>query len=102
MIEGIAILVSVGITGVLYWICSMLKHDTCDMAKLFTLIFAMVGLVTGVFLFAHAFTFLKTSKEDASWGGIAGVILTLYSLQQVVITFREVFAKAVEPLKNEK
>ena|SRR5580704_11538748 len=99
MIEGISILVSIAVVGALYWICSMLKHDTCDMGKLFTVILAVVGLVTGCFLYVHAFAFLRTSKEDAAWGGIAGFILTIYSLQQVVVTFRELFAKAVAPLK---
>jgi len=101
MNEGIAILVAVAALGLAYFACAMWRHRTCDIGKLFTLLIVVVGLITGVFLYVHAFAlFLKaTYSEDAVWGAVAGVVLFIASLVQIVTMFRELYARAVDPLK---
>jgi hypothetical protein len=43
----------------------------------------------------------KVSHPDGAWVGVAGLILALFSVQQTVIIFRELFVKKVEPTKLE-
>lgn len=105
MNEGIIILVVVSIVGVAYFVCALRSHGICDMGKVFTLLVVAVGLVTGVFIFIHAYDALKTNTshyEDAVWSAVAGVILSLYSIQQTLSMFREVIVKRVEPLEDGK
>jgi hypothetical protein len=100
MNEGIIILVGIAIVGVAYFVCALMKHGTCDIGKVFTLLVVVVGLVTGIFLYVHAYSFLKTSYyEDAVWGAVAGFVLFLSSLLQIITMFREVFAAKVDPTK---
>lgn len=101
MIEGIVVIVFVPVLGLSFWICSMLRHGTCDMWKLINASLTAFSIVIGVFLYVHSFAFLRTSKEDAAWAAIAGFLLTLYSAQQIVILFREIYAQKVEPIKVE-
>ncbi len=58
-------------------------------------------MVTGIYLCMHAVELAKASHADGAWVGVAGLILTLFSVQQTVIIFRELFAKKVEPRKVE-
>ncbi len=106
MNEGIAILVGIAIIGLAYFVCAMWKHHTCDIGKIFTLLIVVIGLITGVFLYVHAFAvFLKGSySEDAVWGAVAGFVLVIASILQIIVMFRELFASRVDPLKfgNEK
>ncbi len=105
MNEGIIILVAVSILGVAYFVCALRSRDICDMGKVFTLLVVAVGLVTGVFIFIHSYEVLKTNTahyEDAVWSAVAGVILTLYSIQETLSMFREVIVKRVEPLEDVK
>ena len=100
MNEGIIILVGITIIGVAYFVCALTKHGTCDIGKVFTLLVVVIGLVTGVFLYLHAYTQLKNSfAEDAAWSAVAGFVLCLSSLLQIITMFRELFAKKVDPTK---
>jgi hypothetical protein len=100
MNEGIIILVGIAIVGVAYFVCAVMKHGTCDIGKVFTLMVVVIGLVTGIFLYAHAYTFLRQSfNEDAAWGAVAGFVLCLSSLLQIITMFRELLATKVDPTK---
>ncbi|MGO9591027.1 MAG: hypothetical protein ACLP3K_13400 [Candidatus Acidiferrales bacterium] len=104
MNEGIVLLVGIAIVALAYFACAMWKHHTCDIGKLFTLLIVVVGLITGVFLYVHAFAaFLKASySEDAVWGAVAGVVLFIASILQIIVMFRELFATRVDPIKLSK
>jgi hypothetical protein len=98
MNEGIIIFVGITIVGVAYFLCALIKHGTCDIGKVFTLLVVVIGLVTGIFLYLHAYSLLKKSfAEDAAWGAVTGFVLFLYSLMQIITMFRELFAKKVNP-----
>jgi hypothetical protein len=101
MNEGIIILVGIAVIGLAYFVCAMWIHRTCDIGKVFTLLIVVIGLVTGVFLYVHAFVlFLRSSySEDAVWGAVAGFVLFIASLLQIVVIFRELFQKKVSPSK---
>lgn len=103
MNEGIVILVVIAVLGLAYFACAIWKHRTCDIGKVFTLLIVAVGLITGIFLYSHAFSlFLKVSySEDVLWGGIAGLVLFLASFLQIIQMFRELFAQRVDPTKVE-
>lgn len=97
----IAILVGIFVIGLAYFVCAMLRHGLCDMGKLFSLLVIVFGMGTGMYLCAHAVALAKTSQPDGAWVGIAGLLLVLFSVQQTVTMFRELFAKEVEPKKLE-
>lgn len=101
MNEGTVVLVLIAFIALTYFGCAMLKHGTCDIGKVFTLLILVVGAVTGVFLYVHAFAvFRKLSwSEDAVWGAVAGIVLFIASLLQIIVMFRELFAKRVDPKK---
>jgi hypothetical protein len=100
MNEGIAFLVAVAIGGLSYFSCAMFKHGNCNMGKLFTLLVVIVGFVTGILIFIHVFVLLRgtpSHTEDAVWSAVAGIVLCFSSTQEVILMFRELFAKKVDP-----
>ena len=101
MNQGIAILVGIFLVGLIFFVCSHLKHGTCDMGKLFNLVVVVISAVTGTYLCIHAIELAKVSHPDAAWVGVAGFILTVFSVQQAINVFRELFAKKVAPTKLE-
>jgi len=83
----------------------MSKHGTFDVGKYFTLLVVVFSLVTGVFIFIHAFVFLKVKgaySEEAVWSAIAGMVLFFWSAHQTVIMFREVLSKIATPIKAQQ
>jgi hypothetical protein len=101
MNQAIVLLASVILVGVVFFVCSHVKHGTCDMAKLFNLVFVVISFVTGIFLCIHAFQLGKVSHPDAVWVGLAGFILAVFTFQQGLNAFRELFEKKVTPTKLE-
>jgi hypothetical protein len=100
MSEGIIILSAIGVVGLAYFVCAMTKHGTFDIGKCFTLLVVVFSFVTGILIFVHAVVFLRTKSsyyEDAVWSAIAGMVLCFWSAQQVIVMFRELFAKKVDP-----
>jgi hypothetical protein len=101
MNQGVAILAGIFLVGLIFFVCSHFKHGTCDMGKLFNLMVVVISAVTGTFLCIHAFELAKVSHPDAAWVGLAGFVLTVFSVQQTINVFRELFAKRVTPTKLE-
>jgi hypothetical protein len=99
MNQAIAILACIFFVGLIYFVCSHIKHGTCDMGRLFNLVVVVISFVTGTFLCIHAIELAKVSHPDAAWVGVAGFILTVFSVQQAINMFRELFAKKVTPTK---
>lgn len=85
------------VIGVAYFICAMFKHGTCDIGKMFNLLVIVGSMVTGIYLCIHAWVLAKSSQPDGAWVGVAGLILAVFSLQQGVLIFRELFARRVQP-----
>lgn len=101
MNQIIAILVGVFGIGLAYFVCAMLKHGVCDMGKMFNLLVIVGTMVTGVYLCIHAVALARESLPDGGWLGVAGILLVVFSFQQTVIMFRELFATKVTPTKLE-
>jgi amino acid permease len=101
MNQGIAILASIFVSGLIFFICSYVKHGTCDMGNLFSLVVVVISFVTGIYLCVHAIELVKVSPpdSDAAWVGVAGFILTAFSVQQAINTFRELYGRRVTPLQ---
>ena len=100
MNQVIVALVGIFVIGLVYFVCSHLKYGTCDMGKLFNLLVVVISFVTGIFLCIHAVqSALASQKDEVAWGGVAGFILTVFSLEQAIVVFRELIAKKVEPRK---
>lgn len=97
----IAILIGIFVIGLTYFVCAMVRHGTCDMGKLFSLLVIVFSMGTGTYLCAHAVALSMASQPDGAWVGIAGLLLVLFSIQQTVTMFRELFAKKVEPKRLE-
>ncbi len=100
MNEGISFLVALAIGGLGYFCCAMFRHGICNMGKLFTLLVVIVGFVTGILIFVHVFVLLKgtpSHTEDAVWSAVAGIVLCFSSSQEIILMFRELFAKKVDP-----
>jgi hypothetical protein len=103
MNEGIVIVSVIGVVGVAYFLCAMTKHGTFDIGKCFTLLAVALSFVTGIFIFIHSVVFLRANPshyEDAVWSAIAGMVLCFWSAQQVIVMFRELYAKKVDPTPN--
>jgi hypothetical protein len=101
MNQIIAILVGVFGIGFGYFLCALFKHGICDMGKMFNLLVIVGTLVTGIYLCIHAVALAIASLADGAWLGVAGTLLVVFSIQQTVIMFRELFAKKVTPTKLE-
>lgn len=100
MNEGMAFLVAVGVGGLCYFTCSLFRHGSCNMGKLFTLLVVVVGFVTGILIFVHVFLLLRGSRahtEDTVWSAVAGIVLCFSSTQEIILMFRELFSKRVQP-----
>jgi ABC-type thiamin/hydroxymethylpyrimidine transport system permease subunit len=101
MNQIIAILVGTFGIGLAYFVCAMFKHGLCDMAKMFNLLIIIGSMVTGLYLCIHAVELAIKSLADGAWLGVAGILLLVFSVQQIIIMFRELFAKKVTPTKLE-
>jgi hypothetical protein len=100
MNQGIAILIGIFVVGFSYFVCAHVRHGSCDMGKLFSVLVVVVSFVTGAYLCIHAVELaLAGQKDDAAWVGVAAFVLTAFSCQQAIIMFRELFAKKVAPTK---
>jgi hypothetical protein len=97
MNQLIAILVGTFMIGFAYFVCAMLRHGTCDMGKTFNLLVIVGSGVTGIYLCIHAVSLARKNEADGAWVGVAGIMLAVFSFQQIIIIFRELFAKKVEP-----
>src|SRR6266436_4271491 len=97
MNQIIAILVGVFGIGWAYFVCALFKHGICDMGKMFNLLVIVGTMVTGIYLCIHAVELARKSILDGGWLGVAGTLLVVFSFQQTVLMFRELFAKQVTP-----
>jgi len=98
--EGIFTLLCVLLLGGTYWLCAIFKKGTCKLDTFAFLLLSIVGAVAGIFIFGGAFKKaigLSSLPQDVIWGGITGFVLTLYSIEQIMRSFRELFAQQFEP-----
>jgi drug/metabolite transporter (DMT)-like permease len=79
-----------------YW-TSTRRRGECDMSRLLALVFFVVGIVAGVFLFINSFGVARLSPQNALWGGIAGIVLFLFSLEGIRKEWKGL--QAQEPVK---
>jgi hypothetical protein len=101
MNQVLAILIGTFVIGLAYFVCASLKHGMCDMGKLFNLLVIVGTMVTGIYLCIHAVVLARATQPDGGWLGIAGFIVAVFSVQQTIIIFRELFAKRIDPTKVE-
>jgi hypothetical protein len=99
MNQWIAIVAGVFLIGLVYFACAHFRHGSCDTGKLFGMLIVVGSMVTGIYLCIHAVELARASQSDAVWIAVAGCTLTLFSLQQVIVMFRELFATKVVPTK---
>jgi hypothetical protein len=103
--ENALLLISLAVGALTYSGCAIVKHGNCNLGKLFTLLVLLVGFFTGILLFVHVFAFVRANpkmEEDAVWSAVAGIVLCVSSAQEIVVKFRELFAKPVAPIKAEE
>ena len=101
MNQFVAILVGTFGIGMAYFVCAMFKHGVCDMGKMFNLLIIVGSMVTGIYLCIHAAALAVASLSDGAWLGVAGILVVMFSFQQTIFMFRELFAKKVMPTKLE-
>lgn len=99
MNETVVTLLVVALAASLYWPCAMRKKGGCKLENLVVLLFNAVGIVTGIYIFVGALKVQVQSSQDAIWGGITGVCMTLYMLERAWLAFRELFLPEVQPSK---
>jgi hypothetical protein len=97
MNEGKVTIIIAAAIAVAFWLCSMWKKGECKLESLVILVMNLVGAVTGVYIFLGAYWFGDNSAQNAIWGGITGVCMTLYTLEKVIATFRRLFSVEVLP-----
>jgi hypothetical protein len=103
--ERLILLIVLGVVALCYAVCAIVIHGNCNIGKLFTLMVLILGFVTGIFLVAHVFALVKGNprmEEDSVWTAVAGIVLCVSSLQEIVVKFRELFVKVVVPIKAQK
>lgn len=84
-------------TSIFYFVCHIIKKGKCDPGELFMFVVNVTGGVTGIYIFLGAFDVIKVSPQNGLWGGITGLILTLLTLQNILIELRELFSPQVRP-----
>ena len=105
MNEKLILLIALGVGAVIYAVCAIMKHGNCNIGKLFTLMVLILGFVTGILLFTHVIGLVKSNprlEEDAVWSAVAGIVLCVSSFQEIVVKFRELFAKPAVPIRAEQ
>ncbi len=98
-------LIVVALIVVPFWICSQARRGGCELKVAVLLVLNVVGLVSGVFIFWRAiYGPVFQSAEDQMFAGLTGFILTLYALEQIYHSYRELFQKpdSVEPIREDK
>jgi hypothetical protein len=95
--QGVTTVSITAVGALLYWVCAMFKHHDCNPNRLAIFAFNIVGTITGVFIFFGSFDVMTTSAQNGVWSGVAGVIITLATAQQVIREFGALFEKQVNP-----
>jgi len=99
--QGEITVAAAALLGVVYWGLCMIKHKDCDSKQLAYFAGEIVGLVTGVFTVLSVHDVMKVSVQSGIVCGIAGVIIALATLTDVVKRFRDIVRKDVQPTRIE-
>ena len=90
----------VGVTTVVFYLLSKFQRGECDMRHVFTFVVNIIGLVASVFLFINAFAIIPISQQNAIWSGVAGIVLFIFTADNLHNQCREVFARPTTPEPN--
>ena len=108
MNELLALLIAFAVGAAAYSVCAFAKHGTCNIGDLFTLLVLIFGLVIGIVLFVRVWVIARThplqltSIEESAWTAVAAIVLCISSTQEIIVKFRQLFAKPVTPIKPEQ
>jgi hypothetical protein len=96
-------LAAVAALTVPYFILHMKRHGKCETRYLFAFVVNLVGLISGIYIFVGAFDVIKTSPQNGVWGGITGIVLTIWTLETIITEVRALLKpSSVSPKEREK
>jgi hypothetical protein len=72
------------VLSVSYYAIAWSKCGDCDHKKLGWIAVTGLGGVTGVFIFIGCFEVMKVSVLNGVWSGIAGIIITLATMTEII------------------
>ncbi len=85
------------ILGCVFWSLCMIRHRDCDAKELAYFVGEVVGFVTGIFTVLSFRDVMKVSVQSGIVCGIAGTIIMLATLTDIIKRMRAVIRKKIEP-----
>lgn len=89
------------IVTVAYYVFSWVRQRDCDAKNIGWMAATAFSAVTGVFIFIGCFEVMKLSVLNGVWSGIAGIVITLATITEIVKQFTCLRAEKIKPTKNE-
>lgn len=90
-------IVATGVVTVAYYALSWTIRGDCDNKKLGWIAVSSLGAVTGVFIFLGGFEVMKLSVLNGVWSSVAGVVITLATMTEIIKEFRCLRAEKIQP-----
>jgi len=102
--QGAIEVVATLLLSVSYYVFAWRKCGDCDHKKLGWIAVTGLGGVTGVFIFIGCFEVMKVSVLNGVWSGIAGIIISLATMTEIIKEFKDLFRyqKEVQPVENDR
>lgn len=94
---GIEVAATAAITFA-YYVWAWIKQRDCDAKKVGWMAVNSLGAVTGVFIFIGCFDVMKSSVLNGVWSGIAGIVITLATMTEIIKQFQCLSVQKIEPI----
>jgi len=99
--QGEAEVVVTAIVTVAYYLLSWNRRRDCDAKILGWMAVNALGGVTGVFIFVGCFDVMKLSVLNGVWSGIAGIVITLATMTEIIKQFAGLWTQKIQATKDE-
>jgi hypothetical protein len=99
--QGPVTLYVVGVLTVSLWVAAMCRGRELDSSTLLMFAVNVVGVVTGVYIFAGAFDLMKTSMQNGIYSGITGCLVSIVTLQNLIREIKALCRRQVEPTRKQ-
>jgi hypothetical protein len=90
-------IVATGVVTAAYYALSWAIQRDCDNKRLGWIAVSSLGAVTGVFIFLGGFEVMKLSVLNGVWSSVAGVVITLATMTEIIKEFRCLRAEKIKP-----
>lgn len=84
----------------LMWLVAICRGRELDSSTVLMFAVNVLGVVTGIYIFAGAFDLAKTSAQNAIYSGISGFVVSIVTMQNLIRETKLICRKQVDPQRQ--